>query len=240
MYSKDFRHFNTGVNSVEIKSGRQTSAIIMIVALVFGVLCSVIMIGTRHKNLKTYRRAAVIRDTDSLAAFLAGGNGNYALVEGDIIAIDPVSVEEIVGQYMSIRVTEEAYKETTDTSGATTYDWEEVSTTESSCQYLELLGAELPYDRFEGIPEGLTQTLSDSNNTQVQYEYAARNPKYTGTTFLELQNGTVSRAQFYNECNSKQVLKQVSSLSGLIALWGIVIIIVIASYSVKYLSNERV
>lgn len=240
MYSKDYRHFNTGINSVEVKSGRQTSAIIMIVAIVFGVLCSVIMIGTRHRNLKIYRHAAVIRDADSLTTFLAGGDGNYALVEGDITAVDPVSVDQIVGQYMSIRVMEEAYRETTDAGGTTTYDWEEVSTTESSCQYLELLGAKLAYDSFEGIPEGSTQTVSDSSNSQIQYEYAARNPRYTGTTFLELQNGTVSRAQFYNELNTKEVLKQVSSFTGLIALWGIVIIIVIASYSVKYLSSERV
>lgn len=231
------------------------SIAIIAIMLVFGFSISDSITRSESEQFAKYNKALHITDTD-LFKHCMDTNSGYAFVYGDLVALDPVTFEEIGGNYYHVKKVKEKYrmhtrtvtktktvngKTQTYTEIETYWSWDEVKTWREQCKTVSFCGVEFSSNRFDSPYATYIDTIREDSNTR--YKYYGAPITTTGTVFTELKDGTINESNhLYMNTLPEELQKSLtqSSVSGFWVGWIVLIIVVVVGfYSMENYWLER-
>lgn len=211
------------------------------------VLQQVIRTAVIERN-KEYELAIHIQDSDT---FVYGMNTNIgnAFVYGDLVAVDPVSHDNLKGEWLWIqRITEHYtlhYRTVTVKEGKQTktvqepyYTWDKVATDTWHSKKVTFLGVEFPYEKISGF---YTKNIKTDIHGHIRYKWSAGDVKHTGTIYAMLKDNTISNTRFYESMTSWQAREAcIMNVTLYVVLFWIVWILTTAAlcFGFCYLEND--
>lgn len=221
------------------------SIAIAAVLIFIGVFISEkIQTNIEDSNIK-YEKAAQINDKDMFEYSMQTNLGN-AFVYGDLEGVNPVSYEEITGNYIYISKTTEKYTmhtrtyTTTDSKGHTTthtqvyWTWDQIDFEDRGVAEVIFMGNKFDVDYFHGWPSHGIDTIYQSSD--VRNVYKGVDCKLKGTIFTKLYDSTISKdTKFYNnktlkETYEKCLTSSTKAMVGFWVCWGLLIVGVIIGF----------
>ncbi len=173
-------------------------SIIVIAFVVWTLLAVVFNNMIKNHTLKAnekYYKAIQIDNDESLFEYAVRTDSGNALVHGNLSAVDTVTIPEITGEYLAVRIEIEKYVqkskivEKKDNNGKTIRkkktweEWEYYSSSTKTSNDVEFLGIEFPYSKFN---IGCFEAVELSENISPEYSEKVKWGKlYEGSTFFE-------------------------------------------------------
>lgn len=199
------------------------SIVIVCVSFIIGILITNKISEIRMDNAEKYNKALKIENDENMFKYALDTNVGYTLVTGDLVALDPVTNENIDGDYYAILEIRERYTEhtRTDSKGKTeTYwTWDEIGRDTTTATDVNFLGVDFSADSFSVDTSDYVDTVSVG--------FFRRNKYYTyptesnGTVLLQLKDNTIQNkgTTFNKDKNIDAVLKSVRSNMWLFIFW---------------------
>lgn len=199
---------------------RELIASVIILALMTILGCSISEVISNHveEKRKIYNQALQIDSKDMLEYGMSTNVGN-AFIYGELEAVDPVTYDEIGGEYLWIEKTREEYtrheREVShkDSKGNVYYTTEEYWTWDTvwidslHSEKITFLGLEFNYNQIDVYHQKYIKTIYTSSH--VRYLYYGRDTKHTGTIFTSLKDGDIGENnRFYENKSIQQVLEE--------------------------------
>ena len=229
---------------------REIVASITIVALmmILGFVITGKIDAYQIQKNSEYYKAVHITDPDQFKYCMNTSVGN-AFVYGMLEAVDPVTFQEIGGEYLYVKKVEEHYTAhtrmvtTTDSKGNTHtrteiyWSWDYVGEEEKHSEKIRFLGVEMGYEKIEMPRENYVKTIEKSSH--VRYEYYGVLTGQMGTIYTNLRNNAIlDNSKFFSDCDIESaVTKMTTSMTWLFWVSWIVLIGVVV-YGFYYLDNE--
>jgi len=175
--------------------------------LMIGMLLSGVIDGWLKNRYQDYDKALQIVDDAELFDQAMRTCAGYAFVQGELRAVDPVSIPDIPGEYgyiIKIRQRQRRHTRTftnTDSKGHThtriqTYrTWHDEQTWRWHCEQISFLGHHFPYGTIHAPSARYIDTIYESS--QIRYVYYACAAEYTGTLWARLGDSEISETVFY-------------------------------------------
>lgn len=140
--------------------------IIIVIAFVIwtflGVVFNNMIKDHTLKRNEKYYKAVQIDNDESLFEYAIRTDTGNALVHGEVSAVDTVTVPELTGEYLAVKVDTERYTKHTekiekkDKNGKvtgyktkTSYEWDYYCSETSTSEKVKFLGVEFPYSKFD-------------------------------------------------------------------------------------------
>lgn len=196
--------------------------IFFIMLFIGGFICNIIDDNITIRNQK-YLSSIKINDNARQLRYGMDTNVGNAIVYGDMKAIDPVSMDDVTGEYMYIKRIKERYtahtRTVTYTSNGKThtrvevyYTWDAVDSWKSVVDEVYYVGNRFKFSLFNYHDTDVLR-LNNSNianksrwyKTDSTYLYETSSVRYyfsvipdtvSGTTFAHLDNGTMNDVSF--------------------------------------------
>lgn len=234
---------------------REIIASIVIVAfmLIIGFFISDKITDYQNDKNAEYQKAIHITDTDLFQYGMDTSVGN-AFVQGQLVAVDPVTFNEIGGKYMYVEKTEEHYNRHTRTvtktrtvNGKTQtytetqvyYSWDYYDRWEKHSKKIIFCGIEFDYGK---IPTPNSKYIDTQKiSSRVRYVYRGVPEDNKGTIYTDLRNGTISDDTiFFINCDINEAFEScIYGSAGVIIFWVIwIILIVLCVFGFYYLDNR--
>lgn len=217
------------------------SIILLIILIPLGFLLAAGIKKGEEKRVDKFKREVIlIKDKGRMADLK---NGEF-IAEGNIVALDPQSLPEIPGRYISLRKIEEKYthhtriRNTTDSEGRSHshvesyYSWDRIGVWEYKASRVSFLGREFKIEdiNFSHSPypdNSLTRKI-DKNTRYVYYTYPESTP--TGILKGRIENGIPHNLVFKKDRTiTKEVEKMMKrgrkEVIGFWATWSLLCII---------------
>ncbi len=233
---------------------REIIASISIISIMMfiGVLISSSISEYRLDKNEIYNKSIKIESFDLFSYGMRTNVGN-AFVFGELSTIDPVTYQEIGGEYMYVEKVKEEYTRhtrrvarTRTINGKTEtyyetevyYTWDIVSSEDIKCTEVSFCGVTFNVNKIN-IPNSKYITTVKVNS-DTRYKYYGTDIKFIGTIFTELKSGTISdNSTFFNGKTINETLEYLSSNNSVILFWIIWIFIILGCiYSFFYLENK--
>lgn len=226
-----------------------TSITIIAVMMILGfVFAGKIEEHQMDKNAEYYK-AAKITETEMFRYGMNTSIGN-AFVYGELEAIDTVTYPEIGGEYLYVEKVEEHYNmhtrtvTYTDSNGKThtrteTYwSWDYAGSEEVHSQKIRFCGIEMDYSKVAMPGTDYIDTIKESSH--VRFKYYGCSPKYTGTIYTDLRDGTIKDgSQFYSGKDIDSTVEHLTSGFGIWLFWAVwIVVTVVAVFGFFYLDNR--
>lgn len=158
-------------------------------------------------------------DSEDIFRYSMDTNIGNAFVHGKLEAVEPVSYQEIDGQYLYIKKIKEEHRMHTKTVTSvvngkrhtrteTYWSWDQVDSEYKQADKVKLLNQEFSTSQFD-IPTGsYISTINESS--KVRYKYFGYPANSTVTIFANLQNGNIANnnIDIYQDLSINQVIKQ--------------------------------
>ena len=185
------------VTKREVIAGLVIIAFMMIIGF---FISDNIMDWQNEKNAK-YQKAIHIENDNDMFQYGMDTNVGNAFVYGDLIAVDPVTYDEIDGEYMYIEKVKERYTMHTRTVSYTVnghvrhrtetyWKWDRVDSEDRKCKEISFCGITFDSNKINMPSLYLIDTINESSH--VRYKYYGVSKKYTGTIFTKLYDSTIS------------------------------------------------
>lgn len=225
---------------------RELLASITIIAIMFllgFVIAGKIEASQMDKNGEYYK-AAKITDSEMFQYGMDTGIGN-AFVYGDLEAVDTVTYPEIGGEYLYVEKVEEHYNSHTRvvSNGKTTtvqvyYSWDYAGSEEVHSNKIRFCGIEMDYSKVDMPGADYIDAIRKSSH--VRFKYYGCSPKYTGTIYTDLRDGTIKDgSQFYSDRDIDSTVEHLTSGIGIWVFWLIWIVLTGgAVFGFFYLDNR--
>ena len=225
------------------------SITIISIMLIIGFLISEeIKSGVVDQN-QIYRKAIHVEDEELFKYSMKTNIGN-AFVYGDLIALDPVSFDELDGKFLKIEKVTERYTEHTrtvtykDSNGKTqtrteTYwTWDVINTESKKSKKVNFLNVDFNSSQFNLPSTRHIETIRSSY--YIRHQYYGVPAKLTGTIFAHLSDSTIKgRADFYQNMDIPTTYEHVVDIPNAIVFWFIWIILTGGIvYSFYYFENK--
>lgn len=213
----------------------------MIVAIAIFCIWLIIGFGVNEKidnsiqNQNTiYTKAIKISSTDEFLYGMETDVGN-AFVYGNYVCVDPVSYEEVEGEYTYIEMIKKRYtrhtrpvtktrtvngKTETYTDTEVYYSWDTVDSDHKQCTKISFCGVEFDFNKIEQPSKVHIETIREGSN--VKYEYYGVPTSLVGTIFTELKDGTISDSSLFlqdEDPNSALEIMKSSGIFSYIFFW---------------------
>ena len=177
------------------------SIAIACIMFVFGLLIQQSIRTAITNQNKEYETALKISDSETFKYGMKTNVGN-AFVYGDLIAVDPVTNEEIDGEWMWIERVKERYTQhsrtvTRTVNGKTVtkveyyWTWDRVGSQTWHSNFVTFLGSQFPYGLITDIGYGHLKTDTHGN---VRYKWYTSSTEHKGTIYTKLENDTITQA----------------------------------------------
>lgn len=204
-------------------------------------------------NQEYYQAMKIDADAELFRYGMKTNVGN-AFVSGTLVAVEPVSYQEISGEYAYVEKIKEEYtkhtrtvtetkivngKKQTYTTIKTYWTWDRVGSEEIHCDSIKFLGVDFHYGTI-GFPETYYIDTIDGGY-HIRYKYYGCDTSYDGTIYAKLSGGTISEAQFINGRNTEEAVDyMVGSGTASIVLFWVVWIVLTGGvvYGFCYLDNK--
>ena len=205
-----------------------------------------------EQNAK-YQKAIHIENDKDMFQYGMDTNVGNAFVYGDLTAIDPVSYDEVDGEYMYIEKVKERYTmhtrqvahtrrvgKTTQTyyTTETYWTWDRVDSENKKCKEISFCGVVFDSNKIDIPSEELIDTINESSH--IRYKYYGVSKKYTGTIFAKLSNHTIPEGtDFFNNQKINEVLELKTTGGWNIIFWiAWIVLIALLTYGFYYLDNR--
>ena len=237
------------VTKREIIAGLVIIAFMMIV----GFFISDNITDWQNEQNAKYQKAIHIENDKDMFQYGMDTNIGNAFVYGDLTAVDPVSYDEIDGEYMYIEKVKERYTmhtrrvahtrkvgKTTQTyyTTETYWTWDRVGSENKKCKEVNFCGVTFDSNKIDIPSEELIDTIKESSN--VRYKYYGVATSHTGTIFTKLADKTISKnTTFYENKSIDEVLKNKTAGGWNLIFWLVWIVLTsILTYGFYYLDNR--
>ena len=151
-----------------------------------------------------YTKAIKVTSTDEFLYGMETDVGN-AFVYGNYVCVDPVSYEDVSGEYTYIEMVKKRYtmhtrvvtktrtvngKTETYTDTETYYSWDVVDRDHKQCTKINFCGVEFDFNKIARPSTFYIDTIRVGSN--VKYEYYGVPTNLVGTIWTELKDNTIS------------------------------------------------
>lgn len=231
------------------------SIAIVAIMMLFGFMISDSINDARLDKLQEYNTALKIPDNDTeLFQYALDTDVGNVFVEGKLKFLDPISIDDIDGQYSYIsrelekytRHTRTVTKTRTNADGETeTYtekevywSWDHVKTDRWESKQINFNGIDFPTDKIEIPGSRYHSTVSCGHHKR--YVYRVRDMEWQGTIYAKIKNHTFeSQADFRESTDIEEMLEYYTVFNWLWLFWPFWIILTGALvYGFYYIDNE--
>ena len=234
----------------EIITKREVIASFVIIAfmMIVGFFISDNMTDWQNEQNAKYQKALHIENNKDMFQYGMDTNVGNAFVYGDLTALDPVSYDEIDGEYMYIEKVKEQYTKHTrrvsyTVDGKTRYrtetywTWDWVGSEDKKCKNINFCGVTFNSNKIDMPSQHLIDTIKESSH--IRYKYYGVSTSHTGTIFTKLANESISdNTKFYENESIDDVLKDKTTGGWNIVFWVAWIILTgILVFGFYYLDN---
>ena len=229
--------------------------------LLFSIIIIFVMMATgffisekisTHVNEKNqiYQQSVKIDENQQVFEYAMRTNAGNAFVFGTLLALDPVTIPEIEGEYAYIEISLQRYTqhqriETRRVNGHTqTYikyywTWDTIDTEKKSCTKISFLNHEFDYGTIPFPNLRYVDTVYESS--RYRRVYNVYDTKYQGSIFAKLADNTVTNVQFINDMASEEAMEYLckSATGYVIIFWLIWFILMIIIVGVFYVAENN-
>ena len=232
---------------------------IIAVMLTVGFLISSVINNNLHDEYQEYDTAIQIDNDSELFQYGINTSVGNAFVSGKLKAIDPVSYDDINGEYAEITKVTEKYtmhtrlvthtrtnsegKTETYTTTEVYYSWDEIKRESFHCSKISFLDIEFLYGVISFPPKKEIDTIYEDNSVfesvgDIRNVFYGSPAECEGTVYAQLSNNTIKNAEFFNDKSIEETIKMLESKAVLIAFWILwVVFIGLAVFGFCYLDN---
>lgn len=228
------------------------SVIIFLLLLTIGFFIAEAISSKSDEYNQVYEQALKIEDNKELFEYGIRTDVGNAFVSGTLKAVDPVSIPDIDGEYISILKIEEIktkhtkvvtdYNDDGEVVGTHTevyYTWDKVDSENFNCTTISFLDNNFDYGVIKLPSEKYHSTIKVSSIKR--YKYYVRAAEYYGTIYAKLADKTLSNAIFINNANTTEAVEYMckTALGRLILFWiSWIIVICVVIYAFYCLENN--
>lgn len=235
----------------EIITKREVIASFVIIAfmMIVGFFISDNITDWQNEQNAKYQKALHIENNKDMFQYGMDTNVGNAFVYGDLTALDPVSYDEIDGEYMYIEKVKEQYTKHTrrvsyTVDGKTRYrtetywTWDWAGSEDKKCKNINFCGVTFDSNKIDMPSQHLIDTIKESSH--IRYKYYGVSTSHTGTIFTKLADESISdNTKFYENESIDDVLKDKTTGGWNIIFWVVWIILTgILVFGFYYLDNQ--
>lgn len=187
------------------------SIAIVCIMLLIGVCIADNIKESVMERQQEYATAIKIDNDKDLFVHCMETNAGNAFVYGELKAVDPVTYEEIGGQYSYVKKTEEHYRRHTRTvtktkkvNGKTVtytetevyYSWDAMGSQSRASSKITFLDVEFDYGEIDFPLSSHIKTIKESS--KVRFVYSGAPAQCIGTIYSDLRNDTINNTNMYH------------------------------------------
>lgn len=209
------------------------SIAIICIMVVFGIMIHGAIEDSLMLKHQEYNLALQIDNNKDMFEYGMKTNVGNAFVYGTVKCLDPVTFEEIGGEYSAVEKVKERYtrhtrlvtKSYTDSNGKVhTYTEEEVYWTWDAVDHwdkystrISFLDVEFDYGKISLGDTSRITIIKESSH--VRYVYYGAPIERTGTLYTRLENNTINNSSFHAGKNIEETHKYYTSSGALVGFW---------------------
>ena len=229
------------------------SIVIISIMIVFGVMIHGSIEDALMLKHQEYNLALQIEDNKDMFEYGMSTNVGNAYVYGTLKCLDPVTFDEIGGEYSYVEKVKEKYtKHTrtvtetyTDADGdvhtrtktETYYTWDPVDSWSKTATKISFLDVEFAYGKIN-LP-GASHITTIKESSTIRYVYSGAPISATGTLYAKLENNTINQSSFHRGMTIEDVHKMHTSSSGLVLFWiGWTLLTGLLTFGFFYIDNH--
>lgn len=238
----------------EIITKREVIASFVIIAfmMIVGFFISDNITDWQNEQNAKYQKALHIENNKDMFQYGMDTNIGNAFVYGELKAVDPVTYDEIDGEYMYVKKVKEKYTmhtrrvshtrkvgKTTQTyyTTETYWTWDWAGSEDKKCKNINFCGVTFDSNKIDMPSQHLIDTIKESSH--IRYKYYGVSTSHTGTIFTKLADESISdNTKFYENESIDDVLKDKTTGGWNIIFWVVWIILTgILVFGFYYLDN---
>lgn len=208
------------------------SIVILAVMLTFGLMIHGSIDNAMMAKHQEYNMALRIDNNADMFTYGMSTNVGNAYVYGVMDTVDPVSFEEIEGEYSSITKVKERYtkhtrtvtktrvvngKTQTYTTTETYWTWDRVGSWSDHATKITFLGVEFDYGIFSMPSEQYLDTIKESS--KIRYKYYGAPTTAEGTLYADLRDNTINNTRMYYYTSIEEAHALMTSKADLVIFW---------------------
>lgn len=239
----------------EIITRREVIASFVIIAfmMIVGFFISDNITDWQNEQNAKYQKALHIENNKDMFQYGMDTNIGNAFVYGELKAVDPVTYDEIDGEYMYVKKVKEKYTmhtrrvahtrkvgKTTQTyyTTETYWTWDWAGSEDKKCKNINFCGVTFDSNKIDMPSQHLIDTIKESSH--IRYKYYGVSTSHTGTIFTKLADESISdNTKFYENESIDDVLKDKTTGGWNILFWTVWIVLTgILVFGFYYLDNR--
>lgn len=208
------------------------SIVILAVMLTLGLMIHGSIDNAMMAKHQEYNMALRIDNNADMFTYGMSTNVGNAYVYGVMDTVDPVSFEEIEGEYSSITKVKEKYtkhtrtvtktrtvngKTRTYTTTETYWTWDRVGSWSDHSSKITFLGVEFDYGIFSMPSEYHLDTIKESSH--IRYKYYGAPTTAEGTLYADLRDNTINNTRMYYYTSIEEAHAFMTSKADLVIFW---------------------
>lgn len=228
------------------------SIAIIAIMIIFGLMIHGSIEDSIMLKNQEYNLALQIDNNKDMFEYGMSTNVGPAYVHGTLKCLDPVTFEEIGGQYSAVEKVKERYTQhqrtvtkTRTVNGKTqTYTeieyywtWDKIDSWQKHATKISFVDVEFKYGEIGFPSANHIKTIKESS--KIRYVYYGRPIEVTGTLYSKLENNTINESSFYYNQSIEAVHKRHTSSGDLILFWfGWIILTGFLVFGFVYIDNH--
>ena len=239
----------------EIITRREVIASFVIIAfmMIVGFFISDNITDWQNEQNAKYQKALHIENDKDMFQYGMDTNIGNAFVYGELKAVEPVTYDEIDGEYMYVKKVKERYTmhtrrvahtrkvgKTTQTyyTTETYWTWDWAGSEDKKCKNINFCGVTFDSNKIDMPSQHLIDTIKESSH--IRYKYYGVSTSHTGTIFTKLADESISdNTKFYENESIDDVLKDKTTGGWNILFWTVWIVLTgILVFGFYYLDNR--
>lgn len=226
-----------------------TGLVIIAFMMIVGFFISDNITDWQNEQNAKYQKAIHIEKDKDMFQYGMDTNVGNAFVYGDLKAVDPVTYDEIGGEYMYIEKVEERYTMHTRTVSYTVngkvkhrtetyWTWDYAGSEDKRCKEINFCGITFDSNKINMPSSYLIDTIKESSH--VRYKYYGVSKEYTGTIFTKLSDHTIEdQTFFYENQNIDEVLENKTTGIWNVMFWIVWIVLTAITITGFYFLDNR-
>lgn len=227
---------------------------ITLVFLGLGFFISSKVADKENEKNEKYFKALKIENDSNMFEYALKTNVGYVLANGNVQAVNGISIEDIAGEYFQLRRVKEKYTKhtrqvahtkivgnTTQTYYTTEvyWTWDYAGEEEWHVENFRFLNKEFNYGtiKFNNMQYKETKKI----DSHTRYEYYIIPAEFAGTLFTHIENSSILQNEFYtNTSINELIIKKENDLKNTkTAFWLLwIIFITLINFGYVYLDND--
>lgn len=208
------------------------SIAIIAILLVIGFMIAGAIENSMMLKHQEYNLALQIDNNKDMFEYGMRTNVGNAYVYGELKCLDPVTYDEIGGEYSYIKKVKERYtqhtrvvtytvtvngKPQTRTRTETYWTWDAIDSWSKQATKISFVDVEFNYGQIKFPGAAHVKTLKESST--IRYVYYGAPVSTSGTLYSNLESNTINQSSFYTNWDIETTHKHHTSGAGLVIFW---------------------